>query len=47
MNLLYGKIVEIASEDGMRVGKIRVSGPDSGLRWYRDQQTGSANELWR
>jgi hydrogenase maturation factor len=26
MNLLYGQIVEIASEDGMRVGKIRVSG---------------------
>ena len=24
MNLLYGQIVEIASEDGMRVGKIRV-----------------------
>jgi hydrogenase maturation factor len=26
MNLLYGQIVEIASEDGMRVGKIRVAG---------------------
>jgi hydrogenase maturation factor len=26
MNLLYGLIVEIASEDGMRVGKIRVAG---------------------
>jgi hydrogenase maturation factor len=26
MNLLYGEIVEIASEDGMRVGKIRVCG---------------------
>ena len=26
MNLLYGHIVEIASEDGMRVGKIRVAG---------------------
>jgi len=26
MNLLYGEIVEIASEDGMRVGKIRVGG---------------------
>jgi hydrogenase maturation factor len=26
MNLLYGQIVEIASEDGMRVGKIGVSG---------------------
>jgi hydrogenase maturation factor len=25
MNLLYGQIVEIASEDGMRVGKIRVA----------------------
>jgi hydrogenase maturation factor len=26
MNLLYGQIVEIASEDGMRMGKIRVAG---------------------
>jgi len=26
MNLLYGQIVEIASEEGMRVGKIRVAG---------------------
>jgi hydrogenase maturation factor len=26
MNLHYGQIVEIASEDGMRVGKIRVAG---------------------
>ncbi|MBV8097732.1 MAG: HypC/HybG/HupF family hydrogenase formation chaperone [Verrucomicrobia bacterium] len=26
MNLLYGQIVEIASEDGMRVGKIRIAG---------------------
>jgi hydrogenase maturation factor len=26
MNLLYGQIVEIVSEDGMRVGKIRVAG---------------------
>jgi hydrogenase maturation factor len=26
MNLLYGQIVEIASEDGMRVGKIQVAG---------------------
>jgi hydrogenase maturation factor len=26
MNLLYGQIVEIASEDGMRVGKIKVAG---------------------
>ena len=26
MNLLYGQIVEIAAEDGMRVGKIRVTG---------------------
>jgi len=26
MNLLYGHIVEIASEDGMRVGRIRVAG---------------------
>ncbi|MBV9876502.1 MAG: HypC/HybG/HupF family hydrogenase formation chaperone [Verrucomicrobia bacterium] len=26
MNLLYGQIVEIASEDEMRVGKIRVAG---------------------
>ena len=26
MNLLYGQIVEIAAEDGMRVGKIRVAG---------------------
>ena len=26
MNLIYGQIVEIASEDGMRVGKIRVAG---------------------
>jgi HupF/HypC family len=26
MNLLYGQIVEIASEDGMRLGKIRVAG---------------------
>jgi hydrogenase maturation factor len=26
MNLLYGQIVEIASEDGMRIGKIRVAG---------------------
>ena len=26
MNLLYDQIVEIASEDGMRVGKIRVAG---------------------
>ena len=26
MNLLYGQIVEIASEGGMRVGKIRVAG---------------------
>ena len=25
MNLLYGQIVEIASEDGMRVGKIQVA----------------------
>jgi hydrogenase maturation factor len=26
MNLLYGQIVEIASEDGMRMGKIQVAG---------------------
>ena len=26
MNLLYGQIVEVASEDGMRVGKIQVAG---------------------
>ena len=26
MNLLYGQIVEIVSEDGMRFGKIRVGG---------------------
>ena len=26
MNLLYGQIVEIVSEDGMRMGKIRVAG---------------------
>jgi hypothetical protein len=26
MNLIYGQIVEIASEDGMRVGRIRVAG---------------------
>ena len=26
MNLLYGQIVEIASEDGMRVGGIQVAG---------------------
>jgi hydrogenase maturation factor len=26
MNLLYGQIVEIASEDGMRVAKIQVAG---------------------
>jgi hydrogenase maturation factor len=26
MNLLYGQIVEIALEDRMRVGKIRVAG---------------------
>jgi hypothetical protein len=26
MNLLYGQIVEITSEDGMRVGKIQVAG---------------------
>ena len=26
MNLLYGQIVEIASEEGMRVGKIQVAG---------------------
>jgi hydrogenase maturation factor len=25
MNLLYGQIVEIASEEGMRMGKIRVA----------------------
>ena len=25
MNLLYGQIIEIASEDGMRVGKIQVA----------------------
>lgn len=26
MNLVYGEIVEIVSEDGMRMGKIRVGG---------------------
>ena len=26
MNLLYGQIVELASEDGMRVGKVQVAG---------------------
>ena len=26
MNLLYGQIVEVVSEDGMRVGKIQVAG---------------------
>jgi|GEM_PF-1863255 len=26
MNLLYGQIVKVASEDGMRVGKIQVAG---------------------
>ena len=26
MNLFYGLIIEIASEDGMRVGKIQVAG---------------------
>ena len=26
MNLLYGKIVEVSVEDGMRTGKIRVGG---------------------
>jgi hydrogenase maturation factor len=26
MNLLYGQIVQITSEDGMRVGKIQVAG---------------------
>ena len=26
MNLLYGEIVEILAEDGMRFGKIRVGG---------------------
>ncbi len=26
MNLLYGDIVEVFSQDGMRMGKIRVAG---------------------
>jgi hydrogenase maturation factor len=26
MNLLYGDIVEIFSQDGMRMGKVRVAG---------------------
>ena len=26
MNLLYGGIVEVFSEDGMRMGKVRVAG---------------------
>ncbi len=26
MNLLYGNIVEIFSQDGMRMGKVRVAG---------------------
>jgi hydrogenase maturation factor len=26
MNLLYGDIVEVFSEDGMRMGKVRVAG---------------------
>jgi hypothetical protein len=26
MNLLYGEIVEMLAEDGMRFGKIRVGG---------------------
>lgn len=26
MNLIYGEVVEISTEDGMRFGKIRVAG---------------------
>ncbi len=26
MNLVYGEVVEVFSEDGMKVGKVRVGG---------------------